>query len=87
MLSAICFNLDQPKILSSGYGFNERLMTFILDYRPTKPVKSYVGSITDARLMRSAMRGCQSVIHLAAVTDTSMFPNTARLKEVHVKGN
>ena len=25
MLSAICFNLDQSKILSSGYGLNHRL--------------------------------------------------------------
>lgn len=56
------------------------------DYIHKKPLRCYVGSITDECILREAMLGVQSVIHIAGVTDSSMFPNETRIWEVNVKG-
>ena len=59
---------------------------FTLDYDQPKPVKQYIGSITDSGLVRRACQGVASVIHVAGLIDVSMFPNTQKLELVNITG-
>ncbi|XP_045172383.2 3 beta-hydroxysteroid dehydrogenase/Delta 5--_4-isomerase-like [Mercenaria mercenaria] len=57
-----------------------------LDYNHTKPLKTFVGSITDEKILKEACHGVQSVIHIAGIPDSAMFPDKDRINEVNVQG-
>ncbi|KAL4223895.1 hypothetical protein ACF0H5_017358 [Mactra antiquata] len=57
-----------------------------LDYVQTKPIKTFVGSITDESILKEACDGVVSVIHLAAIPDSRMFPDEKRINEVNIQG-
>ena len=57
-----------------------------LDYEAPKPVKQYIGSVTDEELVRRACDGVSSVFHIASIIDVSMFPNIERMSHVNVTG-
>ena len=56
------------------------------DYDQPKPVKQYIGSITDRDLVGRACQGVSSVIHVAGLIDVSMFPDLQKLELVNVTG-
>jgi len=45
-----------------------------------------VGSITDETLLKEACRGVDSVLHIAGVADSTMFPDADRIQQVNVQG-
>ena len=49
-------------------------------------MQQFLGSITDADLLRRACQGVHCVMHIAGVIDVSMFPDIERLERVNVKG-
>ena len=57
-----------------------------LDIAPTPDIESLVGSITDAALVRRAMQGVQTLVHLAA-TDSSTTRMTLGGRRVAVIGS
>ena len=59
---------------------------YYLDYVATKPVKQYLGSITDAHLVREACLGVNCVMHIAGLIDVSMFPDMDKLEAINVAG-
>ena len=59
---------------------------FILDYKVSKPVLQFIGSVNDRRLVEKACRGVTSVFHLASIIDYSMFPDAEKMELVNVEG-
>lgn len=55
-------------------------------YRETKPIKLYVGSITDSELVTTACDGVDTVIHIASLIDWRLFPDSKKLHDINVKG-
>lgn len=57
-----------------------------LDYQHRKPVKSIVGSVTDETVLQQACIGVHSVIHIAGIPDSNMFPDKEKIDEVNIRG-
>ncbi|XP_060599798.1 3 beta-hydroxysteroid dehydrogenase/Delta 5--_4-isomerase type 1-like [Ruditapes philippinarum] len=57
-----------------------------LDYKHSKPVKTYVGSVTDEKILKEACHGVRCVIHIAGIPDSSMFPDKERINKVNIQG-
>ena len=49
-------------------------------------MRQYLGSITDAKLVREACLGVDCVMHVAGLIDVSMFPDRDKLEEINVAG-
>ena len=63
-----------------------KLFALIVDYKASKPVEQFLGSINDEKLLREACRGVHCVMHIASLIDVSMFPNMDTLERVNVQG-
>ena len=61
-------------------------MILFLDYKASKPVTQFLGSINDDDVLRQACAGVHCVMHIASLIDVSMFPNMDNLERVNVKG-
>lgn len=57
-----------------------------LEFSATKPVKIFIGSITDRDAVSEACRGVDIVLHIASLIDWSLFPNHEALHNINVKG-
>ncbi|XP_060607164.1 3 beta-hydroxysteroid dehydrogenase/Delta 5--_4-isomerase type 1-like isoform X1 [Ruditapes philippinarum] len=57
-----------------------------LDYVERKPVKQYVGSVTDKDLVMRACKGVDCVMHVASIVDTSLIPDEEKSYRINVKG-
>lgn len=57
-----------------------------LDYEAKKPVKSYIGSVTDADLVHRACQGVDCVMHVASIVDTTLIPDTQLSYQINVEG-
>ncbi|CAG2194710.1 unnamed protein product [Mytilus edulis] len=57
-----------------------------LDFEISKPMKTFVGSITDQSVVNEACDGVDVVLHIASLIDWRLFPNQKTLHEVNVTG-
>ena len=57
-----------------------------LDYKQSKPVRTYIGSITDEKVLKKACQGVRSVIHIAGIPDSAMFPDKDKINKVNIQG-
>ncbi|XP_005094948.2 uncharacterized protein LOC101847324 [Aplysia californica] len=57
-----------------------------LAYEPVKPIKSLVGSITDADFVTRALRGADCVMHVAGLVSFGTFPDFQNMEKVNVQG-
>jgi nucleoside-diphosphate-sugar epimerase len=62
------------------------LHSSFLDYVERKPVKQYVGSVTDKDLVMRACKGVDCVMHVASIVDTSLIPDEEKSYRINVKG-
>lgn len=51
-----------------------------------KPVRQFIGEITDASLVERACKGAQCIMHVASIVDTTMFPNYDLSYKINVEG-
>lgn len=51
-----------------------------------KPVKGYVGSVTDLDLVQRACRGVDCVMHVASIVDTTLIPDEQLSYNINVIG-
>lgn len=57
-----------------------------LEFLKNKPLKTYIGSITDKTVVSEACRGVDIVLHIASLVDCSLFPNHKALHEANIRG-
>lgn len=69
------------------HSLNHFLCMSVSDFEISKPMKTFVGSITDQSVVNEACDGVDVVLHIASLIDWRLFPNQKTLHEVNVTGN
>lgn len=59
---------------------------FHTGYEENVPVSMQQGSITDINTITEAIKGSQSVIHVAGLISFGTFPNTPAMEAINVQG-
>jgi len=57
-----------------------------LEYEDRFPVRSFVGTVFDAEILKSALENVDTVVHLTEIKDVTMIPDVEKMKKVNVEG-
>jgi len=57
-----------------------------LEYEDRVSIRSFVGSLFDEIVLKSALEGVDTVVHLTEVKDLSLIPDVETMKKINVEG-